>query len=94
MRISRFRPGVLSMRSGFWALVTSLSAVGCAPVPNPHTIAEYRANAALLASELARCVNDPGTLQSTPDCTNARVAERLESMGQLRLLPSLPVPRK
>jgi len=82
------------MRSGFWALVTSLSAVGCAPVPNPRNVAEYRANAKLRASELARCANDPGTLRETPDCTNARAAERLESIGQLRLLPPLPVPRK
>jgi hypothetical protein len=31
-----------------------------------------------------KCANDPGTLQNTPDCINARAAERLESLGSLR----------
>jgi hypothetical protein len=33
---------------------------------------------------MAQCANDPGTLRSTPDCINAREAERLESYGTLR----------
>ncbi len=92
MNTSRFRPGASSVRSGFWALVTGLSAVGCAPVPNPHTVADYRANASLRARDLARCANDPGRLAATADCINAGEAEQLESLGNLRSLAPLNVP--
>ena len=88
----RFRPGAASLRSGLRLVVATLSAVGCAPVPNPHTVAAYRANPALRARELAYCADDPGTLRSTPDCVNARVAERLEGLGQLRSLAPLRLP--
>ena len=92
MNKSRFRPGAAFLRSGLRLVVATLSAVGCAPVPNPHTVAEYRANPALRTSELARCANDPGTLRSTPDCVNARAADRMESLGQLRSLAPLRLP--
>ncbi len=92
MNMSRFRPGATSLRSGLRLVVATLSAVGCAPVPNPRNVAEYRANPALRARDLARCANDPGTLRTTSDCANARTAERLESLGQLRSLAPLSVP--
>jgi len=49
-----------------------------------HTVDEYRANRSLRKEMFEACVHDPGTLGSTPDCINAREAERLESMGSLR----------
>jgi hypothetical protein len=49
-----------------------------------HTVDEYRANRSLRKEMFEACIHDPGTLGSTPDCINARDAERLESMGSLR----------
>ena len=92
MTTSRFRPGASSARIGCWALVTSLNAAGCAPVPNPHTVADYQANARLRARTLAHCANDPGQLGRTADCVNARQAEQLVGIGSLRALAPLNVP--
>lgn len=60
--------------------------VSCSPGPPvaEHRVSEYRADAALRREIFARCVNDPGGLGQTPDCVNAREAERLESRGSLR----------
>lgn len=62
------------------------ASVSCAPSPPvaQHTVAEYRADAALRREVFAKCLNDPGSLRQTPDCVNAREAERLESRGSLR----------
>lgn len=59
---------------------------GCTQNPSvaQYTVDEYRANKALRKEMFAKCVNDPGTLGQTPDCINAREAERLESHGSLR----------
>lgn len=72
---------------------------GCSPGPDVarHTVAEYRADAELRREVFAQCTNDPGTLAETPDCVNAREAERLESLGSLRNQPPVgldPVPRR
>jgi hypothetical protein len=49
-----------------------------------HSVEQYRADKALRQAVVGNCANDPGTLGSTPDCINAREAERLESYGRLR----------
>jgi hypothetical protein len=59
------------------------------PAVARHTVEEYRADAQLRRGVFSQCVNDPGTLAETPDCINAREAERLESRGSLRDLPPL-----
>ena len=67
----------------------------CSPAPEVarHTVDEYRADEAMRDAMLARCANDPGTLGETPDCLNAKQAERLESHRSLRdIPPSLPLP--
>jgi hypothetical protein len=64
-----------------------LGVAGCtreADVAARHTVDEYRANKSLRNEMFQACIHDPGTLGSTPDCINAREAERLESMGSLR----------
>ncbi len=77
------------------ATVVSLGLTCCAPQPQPaqHTVAEYRANADLRREQFARCTNDPGTLGKTPDCVNAREAQRLEDMGSVRNTPAIGLPR-
>jgi hypothetical protein len=57
-----------------------------------HTVAEYRANAALRREEFARCANDPGSLGRTPDCINAREASHLEDIGSARDTPPIHLP--
>lgn len=54
-----------------------------------HTVDEYRANVDLRREVFRRCTGDPGTLGKSPDCINAREAERLESHGSLREQPAL-----
>lgn len=66
--------------------VVLFSVVGCTREADVarHTVQEYRANKILRQEVFKRCVNDPGSLGPTPDCINAREAERLESFGSLR----------
>jgi hypothetical protein len=75
-----------SVKISFLVAVVILGAVGCgreAAVAR-HTVAGYRADKPLREEVFWRCANDPGTLGTTPDCVNAREAERLESYGSLR----------
>ena len=71
------------------AIAVALSVVCCTrePQSSQHTVAEYRSNPDLRREQFARCANDPGTLGKTPDCTNAREAQRLEDMRSVRDLP-------
>lgn len=82
------------MRMSLGIVVTVISAAGCAPAPDRagHTVEEYRQDPALRREELARCANDPGTLENSPGCVNAREAERAAGVGSLRDLPPLKPP--
>jgi hypothetical protein len=92
----KFRPGAQCLRLCLGFVVTAISAVACAPAPDRarHTVEEYRQHPELRKPEFDRCVNDPGSLGTTPDCVNAREAERLEGVGSLRTLPPLQLPSK
>jgi hypothetical protein len=92
----RFRPGAQVWRLRLGLVVTILSTVSCAPAPDraAHTVEEYGQDAQLRQSEMTRCANDPGTLKDSPDCINAREAERRSGMGSLRTLPPLKLPDK
>lgn len=69
-------------------LLTMLAgtAVSCTPSPPVarHTVSKYRADASLRREVFAECLNDPGGIGQTPDCVNAREAERLEGRSSLR----------
>ncbi len=73
------------------AAVAVVGAVACTRDANVarHTVAEYRANAALRREVFSQCLNDPGTLGQSADCVNVREAERLESRRPLRDQPPL-----
>jgi len=77
------------------ATVVALGLTSCARQPEvaQHTVAEYRANADLRRQQFARCTNDPGTLGKTPDCVNAREAQRLADIGSVRDTPPIQLPR-
>lgn len=92
----RFRPGAQVWRLRLGLVVTILSSVACAPAPDraAHTVEEYGKDASLRESEMRRCANDPGTLGTSPDCINAREAERRAGVGSLRTLPPLRLPDK
>lgn len=67
-------------------LAAALVVTSCTPAPEAarHTVEEYQADAALRASTLDDCTNDPGTLRDHPDCLNAQRAASLEGRGSLR----------
>lgn len=90
----KFRPGVQSVRMCLGLVVTLASTVGCAPAPDRATLTvdEYRQDAKLRELTFARCAQDPVSRDSSPDCLNAREAERLEAVGSLRKLPPLELP--
>jgi hypothetical protein len=92
----RFRPGAQVWRFRLGLVVTILSTVSCAPAPDraAHTVEEYGQDGQLRATEMRRCANDPGTLGTSPDCINAREAERRAGVGSLRTLPPLKLPEK
>jgi hypothetical protein len=77
------------------ATAVALGLACCARQPEQaqHTVAEYRANADLRREQFARCTNDPGTLGKTPDCVNAREAQRLEDIGSVRDAPPIQLPQ-
>jgi len=77
------------------AMLVALGLTCCARQPEQaqHTVAEYRANADLRREQFARCANDPGTLGKTPDCVNARDAQRLVDIGSVRDTPPIQLPR-
>ena len=89
-----FRPGTQSVRLSLGLAVTLVSTAGCAPVPDQakYSVDEYRKDAELRRSEFARCANDPGSRMNSPDCVNAREAERLAGVGSLRSLAPLELP--
>jgi hypothetical protein len=76
------------------ALISAFGTASCTrePLSAQHTVAEYRSNADLRREQFARCTNDPGTLGKTPDCVNAREAQRLEDMRSVRDLPPVWLP--
>ena len=90
---SRFR--LLRLRAlalcVFGATLTTTCCTG-EPPSAQHTVAEYRADAALRREQFARCANDPGSLGQTPDCINAREASRLEEVGSVRDAPPIHLP--
>jgi hypothetical protein len=57
-----------------------------------HTVEDYMQDAQLRHGTLAHCANDPGSVGSSPDCVNAREADRKLGVGNLRDLPTLRLP--
>jgi hypothetical protein len=92
----RFRPGARSARLCLEIVVTLSAVTACAPAPKraQYTVDYYRSHAALRQEVLKRCSNDPGDEGRTPDCINARAAERIEGIGSLRSLPPIRLPAK
>jgi hypothetical protein len=93
-RVLGFRPGAQVRRLRLGLVVTILSTASCAPAPDHarHTAKEYAKDAALRHNQMANCANDPGTMGRSPDCINAREAERQAGIGSLRTLPPLKLP--
>jgi hypothetical protein len=86
----KFRPGAQA-RIRLGLVVTLMSAAACAPAPDraSHTVEEYRHDAKLREITFARCSQEALSRNASPDCLNAREAERLEGIGSLRKLPPL-----
>ncbi|MDP8984136.1 MAG: EexN family lipoprotein [Pseudomonadota bacterium] len=76
-------------------VVTAISAVGCAPVPDrsTQTVDYYTGHAQERQAMLKECTNNPGDLANSPNCINAMVAARLAGQGSLRTLPPLQLPQ-
>jgi hypothetical protein len=55
-----------------------LASLGAVPsyALSQHDVAWYLANRGALQSELATCALNPGDLQNTPDCINAKAAQQ------------------
>jgi hypothetical protein len=74
------------------AVLALIGPVACEAPVAQHTVGEYRANPALRREQMALCMNDPGTLGGTPNCINAREAQRLEDSRSVRDLPPVQLP--
>ncbi len=91
----KLRPGAQHVRNCLGIVVTVGAAVSCAPVPDrTNSVTFYREHKDDRLAALAQCANHPGTAGRTAQCANAREAERLESIGSQRDLPSLGLPTK
>jgi len=77
-----------------WIAVASILCAACSRAPDKarHTVEEYLANDALRKEQVARCSNDPGSIDKTPDCINALEAERRDGLGSFssRFQPTPP----
>lgn len=90
----RFRTGARYARMRLAMVVTVCAVAACAPVPEPvsYTVGYFRENAQEREVALRECGENPGQLAATPNCVNAKEAERLEGVGSLRELPPLGLP--
>lgn len=84
------------MKIRYVVALVLVGAAGCTRESDTarHTVEQYRADKSLRQEVFGKCANDPGTLRNTPDCVNAREAERLESYGSLRDSGSLGLDSK
>lgn len=82
------------IRKSFLIVLPAACLLSCSRQPESahHTVAEYRAHADLRREQFARCADDPGTLGETPDCINAREAQRQEDIGSVRGVPPVHLP--
>ncbi len=89
------RRTLVAVSASLLAGATVVALTGCTREPEAaqHTVTEYRANADLRRDVFARCTNDPGTFGKTPDCVNAREAQRQEDLGSVRNTPPVGLPR-
>jgi hypothetical protein len=73
------------------AFATVCGTAGCmrGPEVKAPTVEYFRAHAAERQAQLRECTSDPGSLNQTNQCVNAREAERAEGVGSLRDLPSM-----
>jgi hypothetical protein len=90
----RFRPGAQVKRFRLGLVVTILSAVACAPVPDQarHSVDDYLTDPDLRHTQFALCARDPAALEKTPDCINAKEAERRAGIGTFKELAPLQLP--
>ena len=84
----RIRAGARELRIWFGTVVT-LGTAACAPAPNPHPVSWYREHVVERQAQLRECRDNPGELQASSACVNATAAEKAESIGSLRQLPSM-----
>jgi hypothetical protein len=77
-----------------FAIVIGIAVGGCSPDRARYTLDEYRADANLRHSQMERCKADPGTLEKTPDCINARQAAVQEDRVRLRDVPPIGLGEK
>lgn len=74
------------MRTSTAIVMLALGLAGCSEATPPervYTVDELVADQTLLADQIAKCRNNPGTLRDTPNCRNAEAADgksRLERM--------------
>jgi len=89
-----FRHGAQRVRRCLGIVVT-LGTAACAPSPDAsgHSVEYYREQSAEREARLAECVNEPGGIGRSRDCSNAREAARIEGVGSLRDLPPLDLPK-
>jgi hypothetical protein len=73
--------------------VLALWQAACVPKPAP-TVDYYRAHAQEREAQMKRCANDPGSIGSSPACTNALQANELEKPDSIRTLPPMGLPMK
>ena len=60
-------------------------------VPAP-SVSYFREHEDERREVMKRCTDDPGTLDKTPTCVNARQAALLEGIGTFRNLPQMGLP--
>jgi hypothetical protein len=82
---------VNTVQVSVWVLPIVAVLAGCVEKAAP-TVEYYRSHADERQAQLSGCANDPGSSANDAACVNAREAERLESIGSLRNLPSLGLP--
>jgi hypothetical protein len=78
--------------AGIVWLAVALAGCGRSLQQDALTVGYYRTHALEREGMLRTCADDPGRLQGTANCVNAREAARAEGVGSLKDLPSMGLP--
>jgi hypothetical protein len=73
----------------------ALAVTGCSRSSSERTFSVdyYRANREARGAMLRACASDPGRLERSANCVNAREAARAEGVGSLKDLPPMGLPQ-
>jgi hypothetical protein len=70
--------------------MVGLALASCSPQESSHDVAFYKDHGPERATQLAKCRNDPGQFEKTPNCVNALQADADAVSAKAWAIPKSP----